>query len=139
MIDFNKLSDILEFSNPHDFSELLGKTLTNVEVDKDNEVIQFFCSDGSSYALYHMQDCYERVTLKQVDGDFEDLLNHPLLMAEEVSNIDLEDPEDEELEKYETSSWTFYKLATVKGYVTIQWFGISNGCYSEKAELHKIT
>jgi hypothetical protein len=56
-------------------------------------------------------------------------------MAEDVSNL----CEDKPLDVWDYSyTWTWYKLATVKGYVTIRWYGISNGYYSESVEFVKI-
>ena len=110
-------------------TELIGKTLTNIT--NDGEEIRFFDSDGRIWRLYHEQDCCESVTVEDIAGDLDDLIGSPVLEAEEAfSNTRPEDlPKVEYPDDSET--WTFYKFATVKGRVTIRWYGSSNGYYSE--------
>lgn len=116
------------------FEELKGKTITKIEgMEKGSIYIEFFCSDGTKYVMDHRQDCCESVYLEDVCGDAEDLLNSPILLAEEVQNAD-----GPALNKYEESwTWTFYKLATSKGTVTLRWYGTSNGYYSEEVDFYK--
>ena len=104
---------------------LEGKTLKDIKV-KDNKII-FTVDDGTKYKMFHDQCCCEQVYIEDICGDIENLIGSPIVMAEEVSNYDIG-----KLDKWDDSyTWTFYKFATIKGYVTIRWYGTSNGWYSE--------
>ena len=117
-----------------DFSSLLGKVMKEVDVSYNN--IKFVTVDGEVYNMYHCQDCCESVSVESFVGDVQDLIGVPLLVAEESSSG--ENPEGAEVSKYQESfTWTFYKLATIKGYVDIRWYGESNGYYSESVSLRK--
>lgn len=113
--------------NDNDFKELVGKTL--VSVDNTGDEIKFVCTDGSQYKQYHDQDCCESVTVDDVCGDLADLIGTPILKAEENSNS--ERYEEFEASQDDSWTWTFYKLDTIKGGVTIRWYGSSNGYYGE--------
>lgn len=115
--------------------DILGKTITAITVAEDKESIDIITDDGSAYRMYHLQDCCESVTVEDVIGDLDDLIGSPLTMAEESTSTD--DPEDKNYNA-ESSTWTFYKFATVKGYVTIRWYGWSNGYYSEGVSFVKL-
>ena len=123
---------------------LKGKTLTKID-ESDDELI-FHCETGEKYKLYHSQDCCEGVSIEDVNGDLDDLIGAPILKAEEVSNEAFEKEFDDSFTQkndygskvdkdgnYEPEShtWTFYKFATIKGYVDVRWYGESNGYYSE--------
>ncbi len=112
------------------FSILTGKILTKVEVQDVDERILFTTSDGMKYTMYHRDDCCESVNIEDICGDFEDLYGEELVIAEEVSNS-TDDPKDGYDESF---TWTFYKLVTNKGSVTIRWYGTSNGYYSESVD-----
>lgn len=111
-----------------EFETLKGKILINIECKGDNE-IQFTDSENNIYHMYHEQDCCEEVYIKDICGNLSHLLDSPITMAECIVNESNTD-EDE----WGTGTWTFYKLATVKGYVTISWYGESNGYYSETVD-----
>lgn len=126
---------------------LLGKTLTDVSVNRDQDQIIFTCEDGVQYKMYHSQDCCESVTIDDINGDVNDLIGSPILLAEETASSELspeqqaEKAKAEEEGRYyydESFTWTFYKLATVKGYVDFRWYGSSNGYYSESVDVVEV-
>lgn len=118
-----------------EFKELVGKTIKSIEgMREGSEEIIFECTDGSKYKMYHSQDCCEVVSVEDVYGDVEDLLGSEIIIAEENSNS--EGPR--KCESDDSYTWTFYKLATKKGYVDIRWYGTSNGYYSEGVDFEKI-
>jgi hypothetical protein len=105
---------------------LLGKTLTNI--DAGEYEIRFTTDEGNTYLMYHEQDCCESVYVEDIAGDLEDIVNAPILLAEEVVS------ESEIGQWGDSSTWTFYKLATIRGTITIRWIGSSNGYYSESVD-----
>jgi len=64
---------------------LIGKTLTKIDVDMEQDVITFTCDNGDKYKMYHDQDCCETVIIDDVNGDINDLIGSPILVAEEFS------------------------------------------------------
>jgi hypothetical protein len=113
-----------------EFAKLLGKIITATSQEGD-DVLRFFTSDGKAYWMGHHQDCCESVEIKEIVGDMTDLIGSPVTMVEEVESP--EAPPGFE-QGYESNTWTFYKLATIKGGVTITWHGNSNGYYSESVD-----
>ena len=117
--------------NTNEINELIGKTIISIRgMEKGSAAIYFTCSDGSE--MYHEQDCCEYVRVEDVCGDVNRLLNTPILKAEERIS------RGENNEWGDSSTWTFYALATSKGYVDLRWLGESNGYYSESVDFRRI-
>ena len=100
---------------------LLGKTFKSVT--RNGDIISF----DDEYKLLHIQDCCEDVYISDICGDLADLEGAVIIESSEEYN---EDPEAEE-----SGTWSFYKIGTAKGFVTIRFNGSSNGYYSEEASL----
>lgn len=122
------------------FEDLKGQILKDIFVSDDKKEIDFKTIEGNSYRQYHDQDCCEEVYIEEIIGDLQDLIGDPLLIAEEIIFPQNEAPAGVAKEDiYDDSfTWTFYKLATIKGSVTIRWFGGSNSYYSESVDFDEI-
>ena len=106
---------------------MLGKTFVSCTAS-DNTMI-FKTAEGEIFEFYHSQDCCESVFIESIVGDLDDLVENPLLVAEEIISNSRDSGYGD------SSTWTFYKFATVKGWVDVRWFGESNGYYSESVDL----
>src|SRR5699024_3379307 len=105
--------------------EMMGRVVKEI-TKVDNVELYFHFVDGDTLKMHHVHECYESVWLEDINGDMDDLLDSPILMSEKVIEYYTTD------ESLCTSTWTFYKFATVKGTVVLRWCGESNGYYSER-------
>lgn len=113
---------------------LKSQTIVDIQgMSKGSEEIVFTLSDGRRIKMFHDQECCESVWLEDVVGDPADLVNSPILVAEASQS------NEHSLEKgHESWTWTFYKLATIKGSVDLRWYGESNGYYSEDVNIRQL-
>ena len=149
----NNNTKILRFTNAaisirdgnHSLASMIGKTMKAVFredtpehsnggwgcPDAGQESLVFVATTGEAWILTHFQDCCESVAIEDLTDDLGALLGTPMLMAEKVEAFS-----GHKVNEYEDSyTWTFYKFATIKGYVTVRWGGSSNGYYSETVDL----
>jgi hypothetical protein len=117
-----------------EFSDLIGKTLIKIVGGKNDSDLEFYCTDGTVYNMYHSQDCCESVYVEDIIGELDDLIGVPIIGAEENNNDDL----DRLPYSDESFTWTFYNIYTQKGHVTIRWYGSSKGYYSESVDFEKV-
>jgi len=118
-------------------SELVGLTMKSVE-RYGGEII-FKTDSNRFFTMNHSQDCCESVTIESITGDLDDLVDSPILVAEESTSRKWPDGVPYETYTPDSFTWTFYKLATVKGWVDIRWYGESNGYYSESVSIEEFS
>ena len=106
-------------------SAIVGLTPTIITQTEDRLIFTF--TDGRMFKFWHGQDCCETVEIDDVNGDWSDLIGNPLLVADERVN-------DNNPERYESSTWTFYTFRSINGSVDVKWVGESNGYYSEHVD-----
>lgn len=116
----------------YELFSLVGKTMKSV-TQHGSDSITFESDKGEKWEMYYERDCCASCSIEDVIGDLQDLVGTPILMAECSTNSD--NPLNDYAESF---TWTFYKFATVKGYVTVRWYGSSNGYYSETASFRQI-
>jgi hypothetical protein len=113
-----------------EFKTLVGQVLSKITVAANKTEIIFETEDGKIYQMYHSQDCCESVELDDVCGDLQKLVGKMVDVAEEVSSKEIPFAKDDD----NSYTWTFYKIRAGWEYVTIRWYGSSNGYYSEDVD-----
>jgi len=115
------------FYVPVKFGSLAGKVITSFFTSHDQKKISIICSDNSGYIMHHERECCEEVWVDDICGDVDDILDTPVMSAVESVNVN-DDP---------SKTWTFYKIDTRAGGITIRWCGESNGHYSETVDFER--
>lgn len=115
--------------------DILGLTLESIDKVDDNVLI-FTTTCNQRYMMHHDQDCCECVWIEDICGELKDLVGSTITLAEESSSRLTEEELGEDSDG--SGTWTFYKFATIKGYVDIRWCGTSNGYYSESVDFVKV-
>lgn len=110
---------------------IIGKTIISIiGMKQDSEKIIFELNNGEKWKMYNDQDCCENVWLEDINGDINVILNSPILRFDEK----IENNENAS----ESGTFTFYTIATAKGYLNLRWNGESNGYYSEGVDFEKL-
>ncbi|MFA5424826.1 MAG: hypothetical protein WC374_13310, partial [Phycisphaerae bacterium] len=105
-----------------DIDQLIGETLIEVKGKVDDDEMIFTCASGKRFRMWHDVSCCESVTVEDICGDISDLIGVPILHAEESTSS--ENPPDANVSEFQDSfTWTFYRIGTIKGDVTIRWYG----------------
>lgn len=110
-----------------EISQLIGHKV--IDIHYDDEIFQIL-TETHIFTLYHESDCCEHVYLQDIVGEVSDLIGNEILKAEESTS-----DENPLCCGEESFTWTFYKFATIKGYVDLRWYGSSNGYYSESVDV----
>lgn len=111
-----------------EISAMVGKTPTRIEGGVGGHEVTFHCLDGWKFQFYFEdEDTGNAASIRLEDlggGSLDSLLGHELVAAEMVSD---------DAPEYEGNhaTWTFVKLRSHGGDVTMRWWGSSNGYYAE--------
>lgn len=117
------------------FSYLVGRTIHKIEINDEKDEMLITLNNEEQFLMWHDQDCCETVRIEDITGDLTDVIGSRVLLSEEICSEQGVTKGDDD-----SSTWTFYKLATIKGSVTIRWYGgSSSGYYSEKVSFSRVS
>lgn len=110
-----------------DLSPLLGVTMVSHEWDRFKSILTLVANDGRHFSLGGFSTDGGSAFLEDQNGNLDDLLNSPILFAEEkttkVPNSELKDTGCEDY-------YFFYEIATIKGSVQMRFYGAEGAYYT---------
>ena len=127
----------MEVPETFTIDDMKGQVFTKVYVkEHDGDPYGLiFENDEFKFTFEHDQDCCEHVYIADIVGDLDDLVGRPVDIIEVVNHDRNVTPAGvKPLEDPDSFTWTFYKFATIKGWVDVRWLGESNGYYSEEVD-----
>jgi hypothetical protein len=126
----------------YNYKSIIGKTITKTEYkhEEGSGLIECFIiyTDTFEKFMWYNSECSLNdcsIILTRVKGNLDNLLNSPLIKAEEY--IEVEELKDKSGDIYEQITWSIVTLATEKGEVVFSWAGRSNGYYCEEISFEK--
>ena len=112
--------------------DIKGAIIIKIEgLEKDSSQI-VISTDKGVYIMSHDQDCCESVDVDDIIGELKE--GATIYGFNCTTNIDAPSKHESD----ESYTWTFYTIATSKGYCDIKWYGSSNGYYSERVDFFKV-
>lgn len=105
------------------FEDMKGMVLNAVKVSESE--IAFLEEAGRVFCLRHEQHCCEEVWVEDICGDLLDIVGSEIVECSEST------------EDHPAGGWTFYKISTIKGSVTIRWNGESE-FYSISVDFYEV-
>lgn len=119
-----------------DLSELIGKVFDLVKLN--GGAVEFFNDNKLMFCLHHEQSCCEWVELIDGFDELHLLQNDPIMQSYATYSHDGElKYESSHGSDYDSLTWSFYTISTFYHSVTLRFYGQSNGCYSETADLYR--
>lgn len=114
-------------------NELIGETLTHIDVDESGDQIRMETASGKVITLYHCQDCCESVRIEDTQGNWHDLIGKVIVEANKR--------EGNFGKPYAAESWmrTEFTFKVDDATVISRWIGESNGYYSESVDIKVAT
>lgn len=114
-----------------------GETVVKIDNLKEGGFdVKFICASGKVFRMFHEQECCEDVEIEEIHGNVEDLIDSPIITAYRSLS---EPPSCKKPENFRDfwnggyCRWTFFIFRTMKGTVTVRWYGESNGYYAVDA------
>ena len=91
---------------------LKGETIVSIIGAKQgSERVEILTKSGKNILLYHMQDCYESVTVYDIRGRVENVIDSELIEVKE--KIENENPSGIIMGYQESFTWTTFTFKTI--------------------------